>query len=454
VGTVIGTGVFLKAAIMAQEVGSPWLVLAAWVVAGLLSLAGALTYGELGALLPKAGGEYVYLRESYGEAPAFLYGWMRIVVGSTGSIASLAVGFATFSAVLLPLNSIWFEHPFTFFGHTMLWQFGPRQIVAVSAIVVISVINCLGVLLGGRIQTFLTVLKVMGIVTIIGGVFFFSRSATLANLASSRGAGSWSGLSHFGAAMLAALWAYDGWNQMPMVAAEVKNPQRNVPRALIAGMIVVVLLYCFANLAYFLALPFNEVVTASSTQYRDAAPVAAKAAQTFVGKVGSNFVLGLFLVSTLGALNGTILMCARVPYAMARDGMFFAGIGRLSESTRVPVLSIGVQAVWASILAVSGTYDQLTDYVIFSSWIFYALVTSSVFVLRRKMAGAVRSYRTPGYPMMPILFLIVAGWLVLNTLFTRPLESAAGLFLISVGVPLYFYFRRRRRSLKVGSAQT
>jgi basic amino acid/polyamine antiporter, APA family len=298
------------------------------------------------------------------------------------------------------------------------------------------------VALGGRVQTGLTALKVCGILLIVVGVFFFSKGRQAPDL-SSMSVRSWSGFSAFGAAMLAALWAYEGWNQMPMVAAEVQRPERNIPRALVFGSILIVLLYMLANAAYVWVLPFEEVVTSNSSEYRTALPVAAKAAKTFMGPMGTQLVSVIFLISSVGALNGSILLCARVPYAMARDGLFFSRLAVVNDSTRVPVLSIVVQAVWASILALSGTYDQLTDYVVFASWLFYVLVTTAVFVLRRKVPEP-RSYKTPFYPYTPIIFIIVASWLVLNTLMARPVESAVGLVLIASGIPLYLVFRRRR----------
>ena len=231
VGTIIGTGVFLKTAKMAQAVGSPELVLLAWLAAGILSLAGALTYAELGAMLPKAGGEYVFLRAAYGDLPAFLFGWMRIVVGSAGSIAIFGVAFATFASALVPLKTVWVEKTFTLLGQTIHWQFGAKQIVAVGIILLFSGINCMRVVFGGRIQSLLTLAKVVGIAAIVVGVFFFAPTATWGNFRAPAGAANWSGFSAFGAAMLAALWAFDGWNNMPMVAGEVKDAGRNIPRA-------------------------------------------------------------------------------------------------------------------------------------------------------------------------------------------------------------------------------
>lgn len=445
IGTVIGTGVFLKAAPMAQSVGTPTLVLLAWVAAGLLSLAGALTYAELGAMLPEAGGEYVYLRKSYGEASAFLFGWQRFIVAGSASIAALGAGFAIFLSRLLPLDTVWARHDFIFLGQTINWQFGVQQIVAVAVILLLTAINCLTVMVGGKVQSVLTVLKIAGIAIVIGGVFFAAPSATWTHLATPANTPQWSGFALFGTAMLAALWPYDGWNNMPMAAGEVQNPGRNIPRALILGMLIVMAIYCLMNLSYFYALPFAEVLTSNSTQYRDALPVAAKAAQSFMGDYGSRFLSIAFAISAFGALNGSILSNARVPYAMARNGMFFEKMGALSAGTHVPVFGLIVQAIWSCVLALSGTFDQLTDCLLFASWIFYGLVTSSVFVLRRKLPNADRPYKTFGYPIVPLVFVLVALWLIINTLFTKPVESVVGLILMALGLPLYFYFRAKRK---------
>src|SRR5262245_43476406 len=303
IGTIIGTGVFMKASVMAQQAGTPTLVILAWVVTGILTLAGALTYAELGAMLPSAGGEYVYLRKAYGEAPAFLYGWMRFVVGSTGSIAILGVGFATFLAAtqIFDLSGVWAERTFHLLGQEVRWQFGTKQLVAVGAILFFSAINCVGVAFGGRVQSLLTVLKILGIFVIVGGVFFLAHDATWSNFKTPAGAAQWSGFKVFGAAMIASLWAYDGWTNMHMVAGEVGNPGRNVPRALIFGTAVVIAIYCIANLAYFYALPFAEVLTSNSTAHRNALPVATKAAQTFAGQSGGRLVTVAFLLSAMGA---------------------------------------------------------------------------------------------------------------------------------------------------------
>jgi APA family basic amino acid/polyamine antiporter len=241
--------------------------------------------------------------------------------------------------------------------------------------------------------------------------------------------------------MLAALWAYDGWNNMPMAAGEVKDPGRNVPRALIGGMVAIMAIYCCANLAYFYALPWAEILTSNSTAHRDALPVATKAAQTAFGESGGKLMSIAFVLSALGALNGATLTGARVPFAMARDRLFIARAAVLSPRTHVPVAAVLIQAAWACALAASGTYDQLTDYVIFASWIFYGLVTSSVFVLRVRAPELARPYRTLGYPLVPLVFVIVAAWLVINTLVNRPVESVVGLVLISLGLPVYWYYR-------------
>ena len=444
IGTIIGTGVFLKTTPMAQAVGAPQWVLLAWVVAGILSLAGALTYAELGALLPQAGGEYVYLRAAYGDLPAFLFGWMRISVGGAGSIAIAGVAFATFLSSVVPLEAVWMRKSFVLLGQKFDWQFGIKQVVAVAVIVACAALNCLRVIFGGRMQFVLTSLKVAGIVAIVVGVFLFGKGTAWQHFAAPAGSGSWCGFSAFGTAMIAALWAFDGWNNMPMVAGEVRDPGRNIPRALFIGMLVVLLAYAAANLAYFYALPFAEIVTANSTRHREALPVAAMAARSFLGGNGPSLVSVAFIVSTLGLLNGSLLTNARVPYAMARDGLFFARFARLNATTAVPVTSIVVLAAWASLLAISGTFDQLTDCVVFAGWIFYALTTSAVFVLRRKMPDHPRPYRTFGYPLLPVAFIAVATALLANTLVTARLESLFGLVLIAAGLPLYAGLKRSR----------
>lgn len=443
VGTIIGTGVFLKTARMAQAVGSPSWVLLAWLVAGLLSFAGALTYAELGAMMPHAGGEFVYLRAAYGPLPAFLFGWMRLAIGAAGSIAIFGVAFATFLSALIPLPAVWMEKTFQFFGQSFHWQFGSKQVAALLVILFFSAINCLRVVFGGRVQTLLTAAKVAAILAIVIGAFFYAPSATWSNFHSPQQAGSWPGFSPFGAALIAALWAFDGWNNMPMVAGEVKDPNRNIPLALLTGTFLVLVIYGLVNVAYFYALPLEEIVTSSSAAHPDALPVATKAAQSFLGSAGGRLVSIGFILSTIGALHGSILTNARITFAMSRDGVFFKQFGELNPKTSVPMRAMILQAIWACVLAVSGTFDQLTDCVIFASWIFYASTASAVFVLRRKMPDAPRPYRTFGYPLVPLLFIAVAGWLIINTLFTNPIESAVGTFLILLGLPVYFLNRSR-----------
>jgi len=345
--TVIGTGVFLKTATMAQLVGSPSRVLLAWVAAGLLSLAGALTYAELGAMMPEAGGEYVFLREA----------------------------------------------------------------------------------------------KLGGIAIIVFGAFLLSRTGSWAHLKTSEVARiAPAGVGAFGAAMIAALWAYQGWANVPMVAGEIEKPERNIPRALIYGMLIVILVYLITNLAYFYALPFSEILTTNSTAYRDALPVAAAAAQTF-SSYGAQIVSIAFAIAAIGALNAITMMNARVPFAMARDGLFFRQLGNLSPTSLVPVNAIWFLGIWASVLALAGTFDQITTAAIFGVWLFTALVGSSLFILRNKLPAAPRRYRTPGYPVVPALFVLVALWLVVNTVTAYPVESIAGLVLMALGLPFYFLFR-------------
>jgi APA family basic amino acid/polyamine antiporter len=439
--TVIGTGVFLKTAPMAQLVGSPSKVLLAWLAAGLLSLAGALTYAELGAMMPEAGGEYVFLREAYGDLPAFLFGWSSVMLIASGGLAAVSTALASFLASFVPLNAVFVTHDFHVLGQVIPWRLGIQQVVAVAVILLFSWVNARGIQLGSRVQWASTVAKLGGIAIIVLGAFLLSRTGSWEHLKTPVTATiAPAGIGAFGAAMLAALWAYQGWSNLPMVAGEIEKPERNVPRALIFGMLIVILVYLVTNLAFFYALPFSEILTANSTAYRDALPVAAKAAQTF-WHYGAQIVSLAFMISAIGALNGITLMNARVPFAMARDGLFFGGLAKLGETTNVPANAIWFQGIWACVIALSGTFDQITTSVIFAVWVFTALVGTSLFVLRRKLPAAPRRYRTPGYPVVPALFILVAVWLVINTLTASPVESAAGLFLIALGLPFFLYFR-------------
>jgi APA family basic amino acid/polyamine antiporter len=441
--TVIGTGVFLKTAPMAQLVGSPSNVLLAWLAAGILSLAGALTYAELGAMMPEAGGEYVFLREAYGDLPAFLFGWSLVMIMASGGLAAVSTALASFLASFVPLDAVFTTHDFRVLGRVVHWRLGIQQVVAVAVILLFSWVNARGIQLGRRVQWVATVAKLGGIAIIVAGAFLLSRAGSWEHLRTPVTAPRIApgGAGAFGAAMLAALWAYQGWSNVPMMAGEIEKPERNVPRALIFGMLIVMLVYLVTNLAYFYALPYSEILTSNSTAYRDALPVAAKAAQTF-SSYGAQIVSIAFMISAIGALNGITMMNARVPFAMARDGLFFGPLANLSETSNVPANAIWFQGIWACVLALSGTFDQITTSVIFAVWLFTALVGSSLFVLRRKLPAAPRRYRAIGYPVVPALFVVVAAWLVINSLTATPVESAAGLFLIALGLPLYFYFRR------------
>jgi APA family basic amino acid/polyamine antiporter len=428
VGTVIGTGIFLKAGIMSQVTGSPFWMLLAWVVAGILSFSGALVYAEIGSMFPRAGGEYVYIREAYGDLPGFLYGWMRFWVASPGSIAAYAVGGATFLE-----------------GANMAFLKGVRTPLAVGLIAVFALLNCLSVRFGGRVQSSVTALKVVIILALTIGIFILAPAGSLGHVTAGPPGGGWPGFAAFGTAILAALWAYDGWNNMPMAAGEIKDPRRSIPLALIIGVGGVMLIYTLINTAYVYALPFTELMSANSRLHPEALPVATKAASGFLGVAGTAVLSFAFFISAVGGLNGSILTSSRIPYAMAREGMMPRLMARVNHRTHVPVWSILIQAGWAAILAVSGTFDQLTDYVVFAGWVFYALAAISLIVFRKRMPHAHRGYRVPLYPLLPVLFALLAAALLINTLITAPRESLAGLVIIASGVPVFIWMKRRER---------
>ncbi len=450
VGITIGTGVFLKSAAMAQAVGTPALVLGAWVAAGLVALLGALCFSELGAMLPDAGGEYVYLRAAFGEVPGFLYGCNSFVLGGA-SIAAYGAAVAIFVSDIHSFGQDWFTHTFHLLGSTFTWQFGARQLVAMGVIAVFAAINCAGVMLGGRVQTVLTVAKVLAILGVVVGVFAFSGTHDAANLAAEPHTAT-GGFAGFGAAMFAALWAYSGWQYLPMAASEVKEPQRNLPRAIIGGTLLVLAIYLAVNSAYLYALPFWQVASSNSTAYPDAPSVAARAVQTFLGSRAAAVASLIFLLSTVGSLNGTILTRARVSYAAARDGLFFAPFARLNPHTRVPLTSLVLLSIWGAVLAASGTFDQLTNMAVMSYALFWIPVTLAVIVLRRRRPAAPRPFRVPGYPLVPVIVALIMVWIVVSALLTTPREAIATIVLILLALPLYPFFRRRAAAVRASPA--
>ena len=432
VGGVIGTGVFLKARVMTCNVDTPGMVLAAWAVAGLLSLAGALTYAELAVLMPRAGGEYVFIREGYGRPLAFLYGWTRFFVASTGGMAGLAAGFAIFLNIASG-------------GALAAAHALGLPVVAAGAIVVVTLVNCAAVTVGGRVATVMAFLKVTLVVGVGAAALLlargswdhFSMSAATGAcegvLASARG-----GFAGFGAAMLGAMWAYNGWNELTFLAGEVDNPRRSLPIALIGGIGILMALYLFANFAYFYVLS-----PAAIASVPESSAVATEVVSRFLGGGATGVMAAALAMSVFGALLVTTMASARVPYAMAADGVFFAPLAQVSSRTRVPVRALLAQCAWGIVLVFSGSYDVLTDYAIFAVLIFVALATASVFLFRRRMPDAERAYRTVGYPVVPILFLIVAGWLIVNTFMATPGRALAGVGLMLAGLPFYWYWSRR-----------
>jgi basic amino acid/polyamine antiporter, APA family len=451
IGNVIGTGVFLKARVMTCNVGTPGMVITVWVVAGVLSLAGALTYAELAAMMPRAGGEYVFVREAYGPRLGFLYGWMQIFIAKTGSQAAVAVAFAgflnkltggTLDTALLTLNI--FGRPFSI---TTL------QLIGLSLIALFTLVNCATVIVSGRIASVLTGIKIALVLGIGLGAFILASGdwshfamANVGGVCEDVNPAAMAGVAGFSAAMLGALWGYDGWNNLTLVAGEVKNPQRNIPLALIGGTIIIILLYILINLAYFYVLTPTQIASVP-----ESSQVATEVAKSFLGPVAIGLILASLMASSIGTLHTSILTGARVPYAMARDRLFFDRLARLSPRTHVPIGALVVQGVWAGILTLSGSFDTLTDYVIFGSWIFYGLVTASVFIFRRRMPHAERPYRAWGYPVVPILFLLVTGFLLFTTLVPDPaqglkginIKALIGLGLILSGLPVYWYLSRR-----------
>lgn len=434
VGTVIGSGIFLVPSGMIQNVGTPLMVFAVWIFGGFLTLFGALSYAELAAAMPEAGGEYVYLREAYGPLWGFVYGWTQMWVAKSGSIATLATGFFIYLANFRPeLEKVWVVVPLPLgeAGQPLEIRYG--QLLAMAVIAVLALINYFGVRAGGNVQVSVTLVKVLllaGIIVIGLG----TAHGTTANYHTSMRAPG--GIAGFFAALVAALWAYDGWNNVAMVASEVRKPQRNLPLALILGSLAVLAIYLLANFAYFRVLPADSVAGTDR--------VAGEMMRRIMGPGGAAAVSIAAMISIFAALNGSILSGSRVPFAMARDGLFFRRVGFVHPQHRTPSVSILALSAWAALLVLSGRYDQLYTYVIFASVILYGMATAAVIVLRFKRPDLPRPYRTLGYPVVPALFVMAISCLVVSTLLKSPRESLMGLGLICLGLPFYFYWKRRQ----------
>jgi len=450
VGNIIGTGIFLKARVMTCNVGTPGRVIGVWIAAGLLALAGALTYAELTTLRPHAGAEYVITRDAYGPVWGFLNGWSQILISRTASAAALSVGFAIFLNDLThgALNEVYFTVTVPG-GHQL--PFGRLQVLALVTLAVTTLINCAAVSVSGHVASFITILKVLLVLGVGVGAFFY-QDGSWAHFAMGSAAGKCEGVtvvgggfSGFAAAMLGALWAYDGWNNVSYVAGEVKQPGRNLPLALIGSMFIVMSLYVLVNVSYYFVLTPTEVASVSAVS-----SVAAQATMRVLGPLAVSLIAAVMMLSSWGSLQTSILGTARIPFAMARDGLFFKSLARVSRN-HIPLISLLVQGVWAGVLILSSRFDQLTDLAIFAFWLFYGMTTASVFVFRRREPDTPRPYRTWGYPVVPAIFVLVTIYLIVFTIKNAPVQSLIGLLIIALGLPVYWYFARQQDSTTPGT---
>jgi len=457
-GSMIGSGIFIVSADISRTVNSPFWLLMAWVVSGVVTIFGALAYGELAAMYPKAGGQYVFLRESMGSLMGFLYGWTLFVVIQTGTIAAVAVAFGKYLGVLWPAigpdRFAWFpQMDFATAGDPVQLGLSPQRLIALISIWVLTWINLRGIKEGKWVQTTLTVVKTGALAALIllGLTLGRHAEAITANFSS----GNFNPVSFtpafvlaFGAALVGSLFSSDAWNNVTFAAAEVHSPQRNLPRALIYGTGLVCLLYLLANVSYLSALPLHGVkdgatVLERGIQYATQDRVASAVAETIFGAVGASIMAAAILISTFGCNNGLILSGARVYYAMARDKLFFRRAGTLNRNN-VPSSALIAQSIWTSLLCLTGTYGQLLNYVIFAALIFYALTTIGLFRLRKLRPDAERPYRVVGYPVLPALYIILALAIAVILLIadqTRA-QSLWGLVIVLLGVPVFFIWRK------------
>ncbi len=426
IGTVIGSGIFIvPAAVLTQSEGALGTAMLVWLVAGVLSLLGALTYGELGAANPDAGGLYVYIRDAFGPLPAFLYGWTTFFVISTGSVATLAVAFTGYLGQFTEVSPLM------------------AKVIAVLVILVIATVNVLGTRKGANVQNWSTGLKTLAIVGM--SIALLARGSGFSGDLQVWPAEFTPGLlSGVGLAMIGVLWAYEGWQYVTFSAGEARDPQRTFPRALVIGTSLLIGIYLLANFAYVAALGPAGVMASKR--------VAADSVTALFGAAAGKLIAAVILVSMFSAANGIILTAPRLFFSMARDGVFFQKLAEVHPRFRTPAFAIIAGSAWSALLAASGTFEQLLTYVVFSGWIFYGLGAMSIFVYRRRAPDMPRPFRVPGYPLTPILFVAASAAIVLNTLFTQPGRALVGLAVVFAGVPAYLVWRRRRSTSAAGAA--
>jgi basic amino acid/polyamine antiporter, APA family len=465
-GSMIGSGIFIVSASMARDLPSPLWMILAWVLSGVMTLLGALAYGELAAMYPRAGGQYLFLRESMGPLMGFLYGWTFFVVIGTGTIAAVAVAFGRFLGVLVPAigpdRFSWFPQAdvciaalgCTNPANAILIGLSPQRLIGLVSIAILTWINLRGVREGKFVQTTLTVVKTgaLALLILLGLSLGRHAEAIAANFSGGGFSGQWSLTSTliiaFGAAMVGSLFSSDAWNSVTFAAAEVKNPSRNLPLALMLGTGLVSLLYICANFSYLSVLPYagtaeGATVVARGISHATQDRVGTAVAETIFGPSGALLMAVAILISTFGCNNGLILSGARVYYAMARDGLFFRRAGTLN-SHNVPAFALVVQWIWTAVLCLTGTYGQLLNYVIFAALLFYAFTTAGLFVLRRTRADMPRPYRAVGYPILPALYIVLCCAVMLLLLLspTTRTESISGLVLVLIGIPVFLLWRR------------
>lgn len=442
VGSMIGSGIYIVSADILRQVHAPGLMLFVWVISGIVTLMGALSYGELSAMFPSAGGQYVYLREGISPLFGYLYGWTLFTVIQTGTIAAVAVALARFTAVFVPGLS-----PDVFLGTTINLGSGPLQvglspqrIFAIASVILLTWINVRGVKTAAVIQTTLTTVKVATLAGLIllGVLVGRNAEAIAANFgANFLPAGSltlaiWPVI---GAAMVGSLFSMDAWNNVGFAGSELKNPKRDLPIAMAAGTLTVTVLYCLANVAYLLTLPHGAIANAPQDR------VGTAALQAMFGTPGLYIMAAAIMISTFGCNNGLILSGARVYYAMARDNLFFKSTGTLHPRYKTPAVALVVQAIWTSVLCLSGTYGELLNYVIFAALLFYMITAIGLFLLRAKRPTAERPVRAPWYPFLPALYVIATGALCVNLLFQQTRYAGLGLIIVALGVPVYFIWK-------------